>query len=395
MFCPNCGNEVKNGDLFCDKCGARIEPEQENKEKFENVNTQSNVQSIRKDTRESKFSSKARRIITVQIVILVAFLGAFYYFGKRNASPQAVANQFVKDYNAHRWSKIYNTYKFNEGTFINKECFKKTMNQSNVQMLSTAVGLNVIDGQYVCQITKGSDVIYLHIAKSTKKSFLFFDRYEIVEVLDSDMMTDEIKIPNFSGITAKIDGVEVKKTNQDTDDTISAEVFKGAHKVTFSGADGLFEKNEYTINTKTSNLLDQMKYSNQAAMDAASALRGYMPAISEVAIKDSEKSSLASYFISVDAAQAYGGDLCGYASASGSDTKNLGEVQLTKCEKEDSDSSDDLDITDGIAIRVEGSRSYQTESWSGDTENQTMEIRGTAYMIKKDGKWVIYGAKSY
>ncbi|MFR2169186.1 MAG: zinc-ribbon domain-containing protein [Anaerostipes hadrus] len=25
MFCPNCGSEVKDDDLFCGECGAKIE----------------------------------------------------------------------------------------------------------------------------------------------------------------------------------------------------------------------------------------------------------------------------------------------------------------------------------------------------------------------------------
>ena len=26
MFCPKCGNEVKEGDMFCGECGTRMEP---------------------------------------------------------------------------------------------------------------------------------------------------------------------------------------------------------------------------------------------------------------------------------------------------------------------------------------------------------------------------------
>ena len=26
MFCPKCGSEVKDGDMFCGECGMRMEP---------------------------------------------------------------------------------------------------------------------------------------------------------------------------------------------------------------------------------------------------------------------------------------------------------------------------------------------------------------------------------
>ena len=25
MKCPNCGNEIKNGELYCEKCGAELQ----------------------------------------------------------------------------------------------------------------------------------------------------------------------------------------------------------------------------------------------------------------------------------------------------------------------------------------------------------------------------------
>ena len=33
MFCPKCGSEVKDGDMFCGECGMRMEPlESENQQ---------------------------------------------------------------------------------------------------------------------------------------------------------------------------------------------------------------------------------------------------------------------------------------------------------------------------------------------------------------------------
>ena len=33
MYCPKCGNEIKDGDLFCDKCGMKVDQQEINEKK--------------------------------------------------------------------------------------------------------------------------------------------------------------------------------------------------------------------------------------------------------------------------------------------------------------------------------------------------------------------------
>ena len=104
MFCPNCGSEVKDDDLFCGECGAKIErtevPESEPVKK----EAAPQSESVRT---AAGFSDKAKKIIIAEIAVLVVLIAAFFYLGNKKSSPESAANQFVKDYNSQRWSKIY------------------------------------------------------------------------------------------------------------------------------------------------------------------------------------------------------------------------------------------------------------------------------------------------
>ena len=123
MFCPNCGSEVKDDDLFCGECGAKIErtevPESEPVKK----EAAPQSESVRT---AAGFSDKAKKIIIAEIAVLVVLIAAFFYLGNKKSSPESAANQFVKDYNSQRWSKIYDLYNFEEdremliGTILSK-----------------------------------------------------------------------------------------------------------------------------------------------------------------------------------------------------------------------------------------------------------------------------------
>ena len=133
MFCPNCGSEVKDDDLFCGECGAKIEhtevPESEPVKK----EAAPQSESVRT---AAGFSDKAKKIIIAEIAVLVVLIAAFFYLGNKKSSPESAANQFVKDYNSQRWSKIYDLYNFEEDTFINQEAYEQTMEQSETKTLS-------------------------------------------------------------------------------------------------------------------------------------------------------------------------------------------------------------------------------------------------------------------
>lgn len=82
MFCPNCGSEVKDDDLFCGECGAKIErtevPESEPVKK----EAAPQSESVRT---AAGFSDKAKKIIIAEIAVLVVLIAAFFYLGNKKA----------------------------------------------------------------------------------------------------------------------------------------------------------------------------------------------------------------------------------------------------------------------------------------------------------------------
>ncbi len=183
------------------------------------------------------------------------------------------------------------------------------------------------------------------------------------------------------------------KVPEDTsENTYNVTMFAGKHKLTFSGADGLFDQDSYTFNTNHDNPLNVVQYSGTAKTEAAKALKSYMPEITEAKIKDKGNAGITSYFTSTEATSS-GVRFCDSIWYYGSDAKSLGSVKLTKCQATSSDSSYNT-VADGVFVAVSGSRDYKYKIWDR-YETQTLKISGVARMIRKNGKWLIDTASYY
>ena len=273
------------------------------------------------------------------------------------------------------------------------------MDQSEVKTLSAPTGgyvnYGTNAGQYIYESKKGSDDVKIHVAKSAKKNFFFFDKYEVTDVTDTGLETTSVQLFTLPGVTLKIDGITAKVPDDISDNTYYVNMFEGTHKITFSGADGLFTQSSYTFKTTDDNPMAVVKYSSDAKTEAAKALKSYMPAITEAKIKDRGNSGLTSYFTSYSATNDYGGSLCSTDSSSGADAKSLGNVQLTKCQASET-VDDDATVADGLPVIIAGTRSYKYPYyWDGSYQNETCTIDGVAKMIKKDGKWLIDSVTYY
>ena len=149
----------------------------------------------------------------------------------------------------------------------------------------------------------------------------------------------------------KVDGIAAKVPENTSGNTYYTRMFEGTHKITFHGADGLFDQTSYTFKTGEENPLSKIKYSDSAKAEAAKELKNYLPKITEAKIRNLGNSGLTSYFTSDQKANSYGTSLCRYIYYYGQDAKALGNVKLTKCQAVDATSSY-YTVADGIPVAV-------------------------------------------
>ena len=175
------------------------------------------------------------------------------------------------------------------------------MEQSETKTLSAPTGgyteYGTYAGQYIYQTKKGSDTITIHVAKSAKKNFLFFDKYEVTSIADTSATIKTVKLFTMPGVTVKVDGIAAKVPENTSGNTYYTRMFEGTHKITFHGADGLFDQTSYTFKQEKESL-SKIKYSDSAKAEAAKELKNYLPKITEAKIRNLGNSGLTSYFTS-------------------------------------------------------------------------------------------------
>lgn len=213
-----------------------------------------NGEKVRKE-----LSDKTKQIIVVLVTIFAILAAAFFYFGNKINSPEGAAKRFVEDYNNKKWSKIYPCYHFEKDTFINERAYKKTMDQSNVKRLSALEDFGKQAGEYVYQVQKGNDTIFIHIARSSKKYLLFFNKYTVTSITDTATTITTVKLFTMPGVTIKVDGITAKAPKKMTGNTYYTRMFSGKHKITFEGAGASTDKKSYIFNTADKDPLGKIR----------------------------------------------------------------------------------------------------------------------------------------
>ena len=85
MFCENCGNKLKKGDVFCQKCGSKVleeetkSPKKTNKEKKEKVKEEIKNEEVKKEVKEKP--SKTGALSKKQLIIILGSVGVLFLIG--------------------------------------------------------------------------------------------------------------------------------------------------------------------------------------------------------------------------------------------------------------------------------------------------------------------------
>lgn len=119
MKCSKCGNELNKGDLFCTKCGKKVELQVEENKKEKTLNSN-------KDKKQSQ--KKWKKIVPILIIVLIIIAIGIFLF-KRNDNESLQGNISVTNTDEE---KVVETYEYNKvGLLKGKNIIDEKYNQNN------------------------------------------------------------------------------------------------------------------------------------------------------------------------------------------------------------------------------------------------------------------------
>ena len=276
MFCGECGAKNKKGSAFCEKCGSKLEVEEEiekttkkdqvkktNKkeetkkpDKKEEVKKTEKVEEIKKEEpkKERKPISKKNKIIIGIVAIVVAILVAGYMYLGSLCKPEKIAIKYFKAYTSKDADKIANIIKLDESDFVSKKLLKEALKDeekielenyaidntpTTTKEITKALGIKAEDDMSksirIKYIKKGSSKEYyktIKLVKSKNKKYLFFDNW-VVDSSDLIAKDYSLSVPADSKVS--LNGIELgkkyKKDNSSSYDSyLIPSILKGTYK---------------------------------------------------------------------------------------------------------------------------------------------------------------------
>ena len=117
MFCPNCGNEIKGGDLFCGECGFKIDGNNAGTESAQ-INKQKSIAPV-----------------VCSVVVVIAIIGGLaFYFGNKSKSDNNVATRQSVDSN---YLNNNNNTNGNDSNYVEEASAIQYSSQDNPSMYAT------------------------------------------------------------------------------------------------------------------------------------------------------------------------------------------------------------------------------------------------------------------
>lgn len=223
MFCSECGSKNKQGDLFCQECGASLKNNEEEPKK-----------SSPKETTPRKSMSKKQKIIISVVAVVVVAFGVSYKIIGDKCNPKNIAKEYIQAVVSNDADKIYQYFEIEgDKTFVSKKIFKELLKDEKSDIENFAVS-NIKDGQgnlsrlvsftYTTKNSSSEKTGTITLKKQKGKKFFFFDNWKVDTGISASVVKDyTIKVPKDASITFA--GVKVDKKYKDEDastDTLDA-----------------------------------------------------------------------------------------------------------------------------------------------------------------------------
>lgn len=184
MYCSECGNKNKKGDIYCAECGNKLKKEHKNP-----------VQSIQSISKRSKI------IIGIVLVMILLLFGTFYILSSIT-SPQNIAKNYMKAIQNHDSNKIYRSFNLNS-EFISQEILNGLIKNSTEIESYRLKDIDYRDHKKIAIVTflykekgKPFEKTLKFTLTKNKNKWIFFDNWEID-------LSDEFIVKNFKIVVPK------------------------------------------------------------------------------------------------------------------------------------------------------------------------------------------------
>lgn len=229
MYCPNCGTQCNDRDLFCGECGTSLKEYWE-EETVQEIQVQEELQpEVQGVMPEKKPVSKSKMILIAEIVLMAVLIGGIYSSLNKRFSPENVVENYWKAAREGRWGTAYEYCSFPKDDMLTKQMYVNAHANSEKKQAYKAMKVvkenltspkSDIQSYFVEYIVEGSSEKshdYVTVTKG-KKKFLFWNDWEIAP--EGAVAADtEITVPENAQL--KLNGKEMDMDNGKKEDGVN------------------------------------------------------------------------------------------------------------------------------------------------------------------------------
>ena len=225
MFCPECGMENNEEDLFCERCGTSLKEYKEEAQKIQNPNTQTRSKDTKR--RGKKSPSKFISLIGVEVIVMIGLFIGLYTTINKQFDPKEISLKYGEALLSGEWSKVYDYCDFPQNSFLTKQMYVNVKEQQEEKKQYVLLDVESADGLLKQEHNKNFVIEYqergkgeeeslqITLAKTGKKQFLFWDEWKVVP---SDLLYKDMVFTIPKQATLVLNGVEMKE-NEEIDES--------------------------------------------------------------------------------------------------------------------------------------------------------------------------------
>lgn len=432
MFCPECGTKNEDGALFCGECGTSLKeyaepPQQEEPQQEPVPQEEPQWEPVQQEEpqwgparqeepqwespqqpqwepsqpRQSKPVPKAVFAVVAEAILAVLLIFGISKVVGGMVSPESVAMKYWKAQMNCEWGMAYEYCDFPESDLLTKQMYvnvnkdkDEPVKYSSERILRAGSAQDSPSAkEYVIEYRKkGSsekEYVYLTVAKTGKKKFLFLDEWKVTS---SDNWCEDIQFQIPEGADVTLNGVKLQGKEEMEDSWKSVTVpylFVGDYQMEVTGEG--FEPYRKVINVSTYGCEDtyvELCFSEETVEELSKKAAEDIEGILESAFAGKGFSNVEKLFskeaVNDGNAEA---DYEGLLELGNPDESDIVSLQL----KNFVVTVNEENAPDYISVKITADMEKKyMDYWSESLEEDSGETEMYADYVKEDGEWKLH-----